>query len=248
MTVWQLLAPRLGCAGLLLLLSPAVMLVAWNMLESVLLRRRAFASQYLQPERWLFRWWWGAWLLASWQVLKAAVLVTALLVSALQWPGWLLLLLLLDVPVALGLHRLWSSLLSRQARPEVAAILARRLLVWSNLVLLATAVAAAGLLAEQPDYRGLGWSGTLEAALSPVRVGCELLAPLERLVAGKEALSLRLMQLGVTSLSDRHLALLAWVLYLLTSTLALLAWCRLLAGALIDGNGLRFLAGRRPSD
>lgn len=242
LVAWVRLAPELGCGGLLALLVPAVMLVAWNMLEPAVMRRRAFVRQYLLPARLLSRWLSRHLLLTLWQILKAILLVAVLMVTALQWPGWMLPVLLLDVLMALALHQLLLRFLQRQARPWVAAILARRLLVWANALLLVLVVVAGELVTEHPDYRPTDWSGTLGDALSTIRVGCDLFAPLARAGAGQEAIAWRLMQLGMEGVSSEQLALVAWVIFLGASTLALWAWSRLLSGLLMDGRGLRFLA------
>ena len=243
LVAWIRLAPWLGCAGVVVLMVPAVTVLAWNMLEPALLRRRAFRFQYLRPERWLWRLLSRRFLLSLWQILKAMVLVAVILVAALQWPGWMLLLLLGDLLVVLLLYRLLLHLLQRQVRASVAGILARRLLVWLNFLLLVPAVALGQLVTGHPDYRPLGWSGTLDAALSQVQVGCDLLAPWVRAGAGQEAITWRLMQLGMEGISNEYLALAAWFLFLLTSTLALWGWSRLLAGTLIDRRGLALLGG-----
>ena len=242
LVAWIGLAPTLGCFGLLLLLMPAVILIGWNMLESAMMRRRAFINQYLVPGRLLSRWLSRHLFLTLWQIVKGMGLVVVLMVTALRWPGWMLLLLLLDVLVALALYHLLLRLMQRQAKSWVAGILARRLLVWSNAMLLVLAVVAGELLTEHPDYRPLDWSGTLGEALSSVQVGCELFAPLARAGAGQEAIAWRLMQLGIQGVSSEHLMLLAWLLFLTASTLAVWAWSRLLSGSLIDAQGLRFLA------
>ena len=243
LVAWIRLAPTLACAGLLVLLLPAVMLVAWNMLEPAVMRRRAFVNQYLVSGRLLSRWLSRHLLLTLWQILKAMVLVTVLLITALEWPGWMLLLLLLDVLATLALYHLLQRLMRGQARPWAADILARRLLVWCNALLLVAAAVAGELITEHPDYRPLDWSGTLGEALASVQVGCSLFAPLARAGAGQEAIAWRLMQLGMEGVSDEQLALLAWALFLAASTLALWAWSRLLSGSLIDAQGLAFLAG-----
>lgn len=244
LVAWIRLAPALGCAGVLVLMAPAVMVLAWNMLEPALLRRRAFVAHYLRPEGWLWRLLSRRLLLSLWQILKAMVLVAVILVAALQWSGWMLLLLAGDLLLALLLYRLLLRFLERQARTEVAGILARRLLVRVNFLLLIPAVTLGQLLTGHTDYRPLGWSGTLDLALSQVKVGCDLLAPWVRAGAGQEAIAWRLMQLGMEGISNQYLALAAWFLFLLTSTLALWGWSRLLAGALIDRLGLAFLAGK----
>jgi len=248
LVVWIRLAPTLGCGGVLVLLVPAVMLMAWNMLEPAVMRRRAFVSQYLLPERLLSRWLSRHFILTLWQILKAMVLVTVLMVTALKWPGWMLLVLLLDVLVVLAFHHLLQGFMWRQARHWVADILARRLLVWCNALLLVPAVVGGELITEHPDYRPLDWESTLGEALSSVRVGCELFAPLARAGAGQEAIAWRLMQLGMEGVSDEQVALAAWLLFLATSTLALWAWSRLLSGSLMDARGLGFLAGGKHHD
>ncbi|HHH12779.1 MAG TPA: hypothetical protein ENJ98_00925 [Thiolapillus brandeum] len=242
LVAWIVLAPGLGCAGVLLLLLPAVTLVAWNMLEPAVMRRRAFVTRYLLPGSLLSRWLSRHLLLSLWQILKSVVLVTVLLVTALQWPAWVLLLLLADTLLALGLYHLLLRLLRQEARPEVAGVLARRLLAWSNAGLLVAAVAAGELWTAHPDYRPLDWSGTLDEALSSVQVGCDLLAPLARAGAGQEAIAWRLMQLGMEGISSEYLGLAAWVIFLAASTLAIWAWSRLLSGSLIDARGLALLA------
>ncbi len=243
MVAWIGLAPSLRCAGVVLLLVPAVTLVAWNMVEPVVMRRCAFVSRYLLPGASLARWLSRHLLLSLWQILKALALVVVLLVAAPQWPLWMLALLLADALVASWIYRGVVHLLRGQLKPAVAAVVGRRILVWINTALLVGAVVAGELVSSHPDYRALGWSGTLEEALSSVHFGCELLAPLARAGAGREAIAWRLMQLGVEGLSNRYLELAAWLLFLAASTLALWAWSRLLAGSLIDRRGVLSLAG-----
>ncbi len=244
LAAWIHLAPWLGCMTTVLFMTPAVMVLAWNMLEPALLRREAFVAHYLRRERWLGRLLSRRLLLSLWQILKAMVLAMALMMAAIQWPDWMPALLAADLVVVLLLYRFLVRFLARQARPAVAGSLARRSLVWLNFLLLVPAVAAGQLLASHPDYREMGWNATLAHALSEVRVGCDLLAPLARAGAAQEAIAWRLMQLGLDKISNEHLALGAWLLFFLTTTLALWSWSRLLAGALTGHRGLHLLAGR----
>ncbi len=244
LVAWLAVAPNASCPVTLAFLFPAVLLIAWNILEPKVLARRAFVHHYLVPGRLLSRLLGRHLLLTLWSILKSMVLAVLLLLTVLRWPGWVLLLLAADVPVILLLYRLLGRFFAAQARPGVARVLARRVLVWVNALVLAGALVGGELVSAHPDYRTLGWQATLERALEPVQLGCGLLAPLARLTAGQEALSWRLMQLGVEQVPERTLALLAWVLFLGASTLALWAWSRLLSGSLLDGDGLRLLAGR----
>lgn len=245
---WLRVAPHGGCGVLLAVMTPAVGAVALNMLEPAVLRRHAFVRQYLRPDKALAWWLSRRLLLILWQIIKAVGLVVVLLVAALQWPGWMLALLAGDVLVAFGLYSALLAVMDRQARPWVAPMLARRVLVWVNALLLLGAVVAVELVTPHPDYRLLDWNATLDEAMGPVTVGCRLLAPLARTVAGQEAIAWRLMQMGVEGLGDSLAALLAWVLFLAASTLAVWAWSRLLAGVLVDGGGVRIMAGRSDDD
>lgn len=243
LAAWKLWAPRMGCISTVLLMTPAVMVLAWNMLEPALLRRQAFVAQYLRQERWLGRLLSRRLLLSLWHILKAMVLAVALMMTAIQWPDWMPGLLAADLVVALLLYRFLVRFLARQARPAIAGTLARQGLVWLNFLLLVPAVAVCQLLTSHPDYREMGWNATVAHALLQVQTGCDLLTPLARAGAAQEAIAWRLMQLGLDRISNQYLALGAWLLFFLTTTLALWGWSRLLAGALTGRRGLHLLAG-----
>ncbi|MFY0992873.1 hypothetical protein [Halomonas sp. C05BenzN] len=228
---WSLLAERL--AGLLFL--PAwvlvTQLIAAGSLEAARLRRRAWLGQYLRDgSPWHRRLRGGVLMVARHQLL-AAFLALLLLVKLrlLIWVGWPLLLL-----AVAGLVMLRNALRRRLARHVIGEHLAavtRRLVVMPAAGLLALALVVAALWLPQPYLVGLGWEEALMGHLQG-RDAASLLGVFQRLGSAVELTQYWAMQNAVAALPlGAPLALLGWLLLLLTQSAFAWAYVRLLVGA-----------------
>jgi len=231
---WTLEKDSLSCTGVFLLMLPVSGLVALNMLEVALLRRRALVGMYLQGESWLSRLMCRKMLLLLWQVVKATVLVFILFVEALDWPPWFWLLLLGDIPVLfLASHWLHGKLRS-QVKSGALGIITRRLLVTANTLMLALMLAGGQMFVLQTDYSGMSWQETAVYAAQQETLRCELLAPLARAKAVQQALAGRLIRQSLETLSNTWGRLAGWLLFFFWSGLSLWAWSRMLLAPLIQ--------------
>lgn len=231
---WFLFRHQAGCLPLALLLVPVVGLIALNMLESALLRRRARVHMFLREEGWLARWLSRRLLLMIWQVAKALLFALILFVEMLSWPLWILWALLADLLMLSLLHAGLKQGLSGQVKPGYSGFVTRRLLVGVNTLVLALGIASGQFFSLHPDYRSLTWQETVVEAAGRTEVGCELIAPVARATAVRDAIGWRLMEVGAEHAPGRTTAIAGWLLFLLSSLLFLWAWSRLLMGALIS--------------
>ena len=231
---WVMWSDSLPCVGVLLLMLPVLALIVLNMLEVALLRRRALVGMYLEGESWLSRLMCRKAVLFLWQVTKATVLVFILFVEALDWPPWFWLLLLLDIPVLFFTsHRLEQSL-QGQVKAGAQGIIARRLLVTVNTLILALLLAGGWMFEPQTDYRDMSWQATAVYAAQQEQLHCELLAPLARTKAVQQALVERLVRQGLEMLTNTWGKLAGWLLFFFWSGLSLWAWSRMLLAPLIQ--------------
>lgn len=209
----------------------ATQLIAAGSLEAARLRRRAWLGQYLRDgSPWHHRLRGGVVMVVRHQLL-AALLALVLLVKLrglplIAWP------LLLAGVVGVALVRGW---LCRRLSPHVveARLLAvtRRLLVAPVAGLLALSLVAMTLWLPQPWLVGLGWEAALLRHL-PTGEGDSLLALFERLAAAIEITRAWAMQNAEAQLSlGAPLALLGWLVMLLTQGAIAWAFVRLLVGA-----------------
>lgn len=235
---WAMWSDSLPCAGVLLLMLPVLALIVLNMLEVALLRRRALVGMYLKGESWLSRLMCRKAVLFLWQVTKATVLVFILFVEALDWPPWFWLLLLVDIPVLFFTsHRLEQSL-QGQVKAGAQGIIARRLLVTVNTLILALLLAGGRMFEPQTDYRDMSWQETAVYAAQQEQLHCELLAPLVRTKAVQQALVERLVRQGLEILTNTWGKLAGWLLFFFWSGLSLWAWSRMLLAPLIQKTDL----------
>ncbi len=229
--LWSLLGDRL--AGLLFL--PAwvlvTQLIAAGSLEAARLRRRAWLDQYLRDDSPWHRWLRGGALMVARHQLLGACLALLLLVQLrlLAWGDWPLLLF-----AVVGLVVLRNGLRRRLARHVIGEHLpavTRRLVVVPAAGLLTLALVVAALWLPQPYLVGLGWEEALLRHLQG-RDAASLLGFFERLGSAVELTQYWAMQNAVESLRlGAPLALLGWLLLLLTQSAFAWAYVRLLIGA-----------------
>lgn len=232
---WALAADRLPCPLAALALAAVAGLIARSGIESTLVRRRAFAGQYLVPGGLLYRLLTGRVLILIRQGAQGLALGLLLLVGALVLApaDWALLLadgFLFAVLVA-GLTRL----LGRQVRGEYRQPLARHWAMRLNAVLLWLAWASLMAFTPQANYAGLGWEEVLAFSAAQPAVACDPIAMLARLASVSSALALWAAQHLLGGLRDATQVLLAWAVFLGAFGASLLlaaAYSRALAGVL----------------
>jgi hypothetical protein len=238
---WDLAAGRLPCLVAALALAAVAGLIARSGVESALVRRRAFAGQYLVPGGLLYRLLTGRVLIlirqgAQGLVLGLLLLVGALVLAPVEW-GLLLADAVLFAALVAGLTRL----LGRQVRVAYRQALARYWAVRLNAVLLWLAWVALMAFTPQTNYAGLRWEEVLAIAAGEPAVACDPVAVLARIGAVGSALGLWAAQHLLGGLRDPTQLLLAWAVFLGAFGASLLlaaAYSRALAGVLARPWGL----------
>lgn len=230
---WFLLHEQAGCLVLFMLMFPVTGLIALNILEINLMRKRVFARAYLQDDSSLGRLLTRKAIPAIWAVSKALVLTFILFVEASGWSPWIWMLLFLDLMLLAGIYGWLNRLLQSQVKPGHTGIINRRILVTLNTVLLSILIASSQFLSPQPDYRQYSWQQTITHSATLNQAGCEIIAPLVRLKTIKDAVGWRLAANGLSGLQNTAASLLGWLIFLLSSSLSLWAFSRMLAGSLI---------------
>jgi hypothetical protein len=242
--LWGNLHESAGCGLLFVLMLPAVALIALNMLETALMRRRALVGMYLQPGSLLSRLLCRKAFLMIWQILKAVVLGFVLFVESTGWSLWVWGLLGLDLlllyPAYAGL-RIW---LAGQVKEIRRNIVARRVLVSLNTLVLLMLLVVGQMLMPRTDYSDMSWQEAATLVAEDVQMDCDIMAPLVRLAALRDALTERLMVRSMLTAGSAWTGLGIWLLYFLWSGLVLWAWSRLLIGALGARDALRYLEER----
>ncbi|WP_108444640.1 hypothetical protein [Halomonas denitrificans] len=209
----------------------ATQLIVAGSLEAARLRRRAWLGQYLRDDSPWRRWLEGGALMVLRHQLVGALLALVLLVdlrllSLAEWP-----LLLAALPaLVLARHRLRRRL-SRHVVAEHLPAVTRRLLVAPIAALLALAMVLAALWLPQPWLVGLGWEEAITRHLAAGEGG-RLLGLFERLAASAELTRQWAMQNAVERLHlATPVAVLGWLVLLLTQGAVAWAYVRLLVGA-----------------
>ncbi|QFU01229.1 hypothetical protein FIU83_06215 [Halomonas sp. THAF5a] len=224
----------------------ATQLIVAGSLEASRLRRRAWLGQYLRDDSPWRRWLAGGVLMVLRHQFVGALLALVLLVDLrlLALAEWPLLLAALPVMV-LARHRLRRRL-SRHVVAEHLPAVTRRLLVMPISALLALAMVLAALWLPQPWLVGLVWEEAITRHLV-VGEGGGLLGVFERLAESAELTRQWAMQNAVERFAlATPLAVLGWLVLLLTQGAVAWAYVRLLVGAEAlrrEGRSLR----RKPS-
>ncbi|WP_104203069.1 hypothetical protein [Billgrantia saliphila] len=239
---WSWLGP--GPASVLLLPAWAAsgQLIFAGSFEAARLRRRAWLGQYLRASSPWQRRLRGGPLMALRHQLLGLLLALLLLVQLRLLPPahWAALAV-----AALMLGWWQASLRRRMARhviDDYAASLTRHLLVWPVGGLLALLLVLLTLWSPQPYLVGLTWEEALVRHVTTT-AGDTLLGFFERLAQAVELTQYWAMQNAVTRTGvDAGLALVGWLILLLTQSAFAWAFVRLMVG----GDALRSRLTRRP--
>ncbi|MFG6158179.1 hypothetical protein ACGTNG_05185 [Halomonas sp. 1390] len=209
----------------------ATQLIVAGSLEAARLRRRAWLGQYLRDDSPWRRWLQGGALMVLRHQLVGALLALVLLVdlrllALTEWP-----LLLAALPLLVVSRNGLRRRLSRHVVAEHLPAVTRRLVTLPIAALLALAMVLAALWLPQPWLVGLGWEEAIARHLSAGESG-GLLGFFERLAASAELLRQWAMQ---NTVERFHLAtpvaVLGWLVLLLTQGAVAWAYVRLLVGA-----------------
>ena len=231
--VWFIFHEQTGCLALSLLMFPVIALIALNILEVKMMQKRAFARMYLVDASWLGQLLTSKFMASIWAVIKAIVFTFILFLEASDWSRWIWVLLLLDIPLLAVSYNWLNRILQRQVRQAQSGIVSRRILVSLNTALLAIIIASGQFLTDQPDYRQYSWQETITHAAGASRAGCEIIAPLARLKSIKDALGWRLAASELGGLQSMAAAIMGWCIFLLSSSLSIWAFSRMLSGSMI---------------
>ncbi len=230
---WSLWKDSLPCLLVLVLMFPVLGLIALNMLEVALMRRRALVGMYLCDGSWLSRLLSRKVILMLWQVAKATFFTFVLFLEALDWPVWLWWVLLADAFLMYTVHGWLRVLLQTQVKPGQDGVIARRILVTVNTLLLALLLASGLMFEKQIAYKNMSLQETMLHAAQQERLACDLMSPLVRLQAVQHALTARFVHQGLESVDHAWSRIAGWLLFFFWSGLSLWAWSRMLLGTLI---------------
>lgn len=231
---WFLLHEQAGCLTLSVLMFPVIALIGLNMLEVTLMRKHAFAYMYLADRSWLAQLLTRKFIPTIWAVIKALVFTFILFLEAGDWSLWIWILLFLDILLLATIYGWLSKLLQFQVKRGQAGIISRRILVTLNTLLLAVIIASGQFFTAQPDYRQYSWQETITYSASMNQADCEIIAPLLRLKSIKDAMGWRLAVNGLSGLRSAAASILGWLIFLLSSSLSLWAFSRMMTGSLIS--------------
>lgn len=240
MAVWALLDARLAATVLLPVWVVSAQLIFAGSFEAAHLRRRAWLGQYLHHASPWHRWLRKGVLMAIWHQLLAIFLALLLLVKLrllppVHWWG-----IIAAVMALVVIQQALRGHIQRHALAVYAQALTRRLVVWPAGWLLTLLLLLAALWLPQPYLVGLGWEEALIRYTSTA-AGDSLLGAFERLGQALELTQYWAMQNALEQSGlGRGLALLGWLLLLLSQSAFAWAFVRLLVGA----DTLRDVAGR----
>ncbi|WP_456417971.1 hypothetical protein [Thiolapillus sp.] len=233
LAAWSLGKDSLPCLVVLALMFPVLGLIALNMLEVALMRRRAMVGMYLRDDSRLSRLLSRKMFLMLWQVLKATFFTFVLFLEALDWPPWFWWVLLANAILMYTIHGWLRALLHTQVKPGQSGVIARRILVTVNTLLLALLLASGQMFEKQIAYKNMSWQETVLHAAQQEQLACDLMSPLARLQAVQHALAGRFVHQGLESFDNAWSRIAGWLLFFFWSALSLWAWNRALLGTLI---------------
>jgi hypothetical protein len=207
-------------------LGTAVLMAAGIWLRAVV-RRRIFLAGAVRGESPWYRWLRGGAGLALFALLAAVPLAAILLVAVVRPTGsYLLVGLVLNVPVLVLLRQFWARRLAAHAVPRFQPVLALRLALAVNFLLLFLALALAAVFQSYPDFGALTLTEAMLSEAGRQQAASGLLQGLMQLAAAKDALSWWLGQQMLPGAMQPGLQFAAWAVLLATN--AMVVWSYLL--------------------
>ena len=189
--------------------------------------RRIFLAGALRGESPWYRWLRGGAGLAVISLLAAMPLAAILLIAVVRSTGpHLLIGLVVNVPVLVLLRQFWARRLAAHAVPRFQPVLALRLALVVNFLLLFLVLAVAAVFQSYPDFGALTLTEAMLSEAGRQRAESDLLQGLMQLAAAKDALSWWLGQQMLPGAMGPGLQLAAWTVLLATN--AMVIWSYLL--------------------
>lgn len=225
------LASRYGSAlsdraFLATVLGTAVLMTAGSWLRAIV-RRRIFLSGALRGESPWYRWLRGGAGLALLSLLAAVPLAAILLVAVIRSTGSLLLIgFVVNVPALVLLRLFWARRLAAHAVPRFRPVLALRLALAANFLLLFVGLALAAMFQSYPDFGALTLTEAMLSEAGRQQAASALLLGLMQLAAAKDALTWWLGQQMLPGVMQPGLQFAAWTVLLATN--ALVVWSYLM--------------------
>lgn len=230
--LWQILYPSIGCLLSILFIAPVLGLIAKSMLESASMRRQATVAMYLNPQRWLYRFFRRSIFMVLWQIFKATFFAIFIITEAIFFDSWVWILLFFDVIFIFIFYHFFTKILNDQVKIEYAQIFAREYLMIFNSMVFSLIISIIGFYMPYPDYRELTWLQAIEYEVIKIQGDCQITLIMARFSAAKNAISWWLAETWLTKISDSYLAFLVWLIFLLNSTAFVWAYSRMLLGIL----------------
>lgn len=231
LAIWTLLKPGLAAPMLLPFWIVSAQLIFAGSFEAARLRRRAWLGQYLLTASPWHRWLRGGVLMALGHQLTATVLSLLLLVKLRLVPSVYWLILCTAIVLLVVSQKAIRRRVRRHVVADFVSALSRRLVIWPAGLLLMLLLVLTALWLPQPYLVGLGWEESLIRHISTA-AGDSLLGMLERLGQALELTQYWAMQNALEwSGFGQGLALLGWLLLLLTHSAFAWAFIRVLIGA-----------------
>ena len=189
--------------------------------------RRIFLAGALRGESPWYRWLRGGAGLALVSLLVAIPLAAILLVAVVRPTGpHLLIGLVLNVPVLVLLRQFWARRLAAHAVPRFQPVLALRLALAVNFLLLFLVLGVAALFQSYPDFGALTLTEAMLSEAGRQQAESGLMLGLMQLAAAKDALSWWLGQQMLPGAVRPGLQVAAWAVLLATN--AMVIWSYLL--------------------
>ncbi len=210
-------------------LGTAVLMAAGIWLRAIV-RRRIFLAGALRGESPWYRRLRGGAGLALGSLLAAVPLAAILLVAVIRPTGsYLLVGLVVNVPVLVLLRQFWARRLEAHAVSRFQPVLALRLALAVNFLLLFPGLALAAMFQSYPDFGALTLTEAMLSEAGRQQAESGLLQGLMQLAAAKDALSWWLGQQMLPGAMQPGLQLAAWAVLLATN--ALVVWSYLMVCA-----------------
>lgn len=234
------------CWALILLLT----LVAWpvwvGFREYALYQHRVTLVAATEETSRIRRLFWRGSLTSNLQVFYAVFWAAALLVFSPLLESWRLALLAADVVVLSFAARWWRGAMAGEIRAEVTGTHSRRMVLWTNLGILATATFVIDyFFAGSPDTRGMAWNVLAERSFMEYseKAACPVAGAAVGFANMADRLSWHGAEAIIPSLPDRWLILAAWTVFLLQAGALAYAYTRLQLGVLAIVDGLASKTG-----
>lgn len=219
--------PMLSDLAVVAVVLGSAMLMTTGMWLRAVAGRRIFLAGALRGGSPWYRWLRGGAGLAVVSLLAALPLAAILLVALARPSGSHLLIgLVVNVPVLVLLQRFWARRLAAHAVPRFQPVLALRLALAVNFLLLFLVLTVAAVFQSYPDFGALTLTEAMLSQAGRQQAESGLLQGLMQLAAAKDALSWWLGQQMLPGAMRPGLQLAAWAVLLATN--AMVIWSYLL--------------------